>query len=318
MLSVFAIDPGICRCLEWFRYCVEHCQTSRGRAIADLPPGQWCQEALTGINQCVADRELGPVKGQSLKRRLDMARDRLVHRPGTNWDYMEESWTRNAEAEHRRDPFAAVVSAEYTGADDTEKKYHPDELSESVVTWNTPDGVNITRTRGEFTASILPMLFVAEEVHFLDRGFNIDSGSLFTWNYRNIIQEMVRRCEALPAITIHCTPLAEVDGAYFEGELVGIYAPLIPTGKQLTCLMCDVEGDTSAGRHPFHNRYVLTNHCGVMVGYGTDSPREETDAPDTLQIIDKAIFANLLKLSRKRVHPRVKVRKEIVIEGTAR
>ena len=140
MLSVFALDPAICQRFEWFRYCVEHCHTSKGRAIADLPPGQWCSEALTWINLCVSEGKHGPVKGQSLKRRLDVARDRLVHRPGTTWDYMEASWLRNAENEHRREAFAAVVSPDYTGADHDLNLYHPDELNESIAAWNTRSG----------------------------------------------------------------------------------------------------------------------------------------------------------------------------------
>ena len=47
------------------------------------------------------------------------------------------------------------------------------------------------------------------------------------------------------------------------------------------------------GNHPFHNRYVLTNHCGVIVGYGTDSYKKKTDAPDVLQVIDHEIFLKL-------------------------
>jgi len=222
MLSVFAIDPAICQSLEWFRYCVEHCHTSRGRAIADLPPGQWCEEALEHINRCVADRQLGPVRGQSVKRRLDMARDRLVHRPGTDWDYMEESWLPNAEKEDRREPFAAVVSPEYDGADHSARHYHPNDLDESVAAWNTPNGVDITRTAGDFTTAIAPMLAVAEEIHFLDRSFNVDGNSLYTRNYTAMLRAIAARGGAYPEITIHCCPDAAVDPAYFEGELIRI------------------------------------------------------------------------------------------------
>lgn len=318
MLNVFAIDPGICRCLEWFRYCIEHCQTSRGRAIADLPPGQWCTEALGQINQGVVDRELGPVKGQSLKRRLDMARDRLVHRPGTDWDYMEESWLPNAEKEHRREPFAAVVSPDYTGADNDGKRYHPNELDESVAAWNTPSGIDIRRSAGEFTTAIMPMLNVAEEIHFLDRSFNVDCNSLYTRNYTTILQAIAAHGKPYPAITIHCCPVGAVGRGYFEGELARLYASLIPAGSSLTCLMWEVDGRVARGAHPFHNRYILSEHCGVMIGYGTDSANVATDAPDTLQIIDHAVFLEKLKHSRRRTHPMITMREEIIINGTAR
>lgn len=317
MLSVFAIDPAICQSLEWFRYCVEHCHTSRGRAIADLPPGQWCEEALEHINRCVADRQLGPVKGQSVKRRLDMARDRLVHRPGTDWDYMEESWLPNAEKEDRREPFAAVVSPEYDGAGHSARYYHPSDLDESVAAWNTPNGVDITRTAGDFTTAIAPMLAVAEEIHFLDRSFNVDGNSLYTRNYTAMLRAIAARGGAYPAITIHCCPISTLDINYIETGLNRIYAGLIPGGNQLTCVVWKTtDNEVKGGTHPFHNRFVLTERCGVMIGYGTDSANVSTDAPDTLQFIDHAVFLDKLKHSRRRSHPLISVREEIQVTGT--
>ena len=110
MLSIFAIDPQVCLNLEWFRYCVEHCHPSKGRAIADLPPREWCDRARDKIDQGVSSQVIQPIMGQSLKRRLNLARNRLVHRPGTTWDYSEPSWLRNTESEHHRQPFSAIVS----------------------------------------------------------------------------------------------------------------------------------------------------------------------------------------------------------------
>jgi hypothetical protein len=122
---------------------VEHCRGALGRAIADLPPGEWIRKAAAFVNEAVKKAELGPVKGQSMKRRLDLARDRLVHRPGTIWDYDEGSWIRNAEAEHHRERFAAIISPAYQGADNSERRYHPDELNETVRAWNTSNGIDI-------------------------------------------------------------------------------------------------------------------------------------------------------------------------------
>ena len=64
MLNIFAIDPKICQSLVWFRYCTEHCHPSHGRAIADLPPGQWCQEAKDVVDLAVANRTMRPVKAR--------------------------------------------------------------------------------------------------------------------------------------------------------------------------------------------------------------------------------------------------------------
>ena len=315
MLSIFAVDPKICQRLEWFRYCTEHCHPSQGRAIADLPPGQWCQKALEIINQLVQDLKLGPVRGKSLKTRLNKVRDRLVHRPGTIWDYMEPSWVGNAEQEHQREPFSAVISPDYPEGQNSDWQFHPDELDESQTTWATPSGISITRSSQAFTNAIVPMLRVASEIHFLDRHFSIDANSLYTQNYRQIIQDLASRCDRFPALTIHCCPDSNrmPDLAYFESELKRYYESLIPTGKSVTVVLWQTDEAVERGAHPFHNRYVLSNLCGVFVGYGTDSANVATDAPDTLQIVDPTIFKTLWEHSRKRTHPMISVYQEIEI-----
>jgi hypothetical protein len=316
MLSIFAIDPQVCQSLEWFRYCVEHCHPERGRAIADLPPGQWCTEALSVIDQCIGDGTFGQIKGHSIKRRLAKIRDRLVHRPGTDWDYLESLWLKNTENEHRRDPFAAIVSPEYEGADDTERKYHPDELDEHVAAWNTPSGMRIPRSPQEFSRAVLPLLVVAKQIHFLDRFFTIDAGNRYTRNYQQIIRDLASsRRNDFPTFTIHCCPNDDVDIRYFEDEFKRLYEKVIPTGKSVTCVVWQVPGEMAAGAHPFHNRYVLTDLCGIMVGYGTDSAKETTDAHDTLQILARDLSHQLLRHSRKRTHPLLAVRKEIIATG---
>lgn len=320
MLSIFAIDPAICRSPEWFRYCVEHCQTSRGRGIADLPPGEWCRDALGEINAAVAEQGLGPVKGQGLKRRLDLARDRLVHRPGTTWNYLEENWRKNAEAEHRRDLFAAVISPDYSPSNQSERQFHPNDLNESVGEWNTPSGQDITRTHGDFITAIMPMLKVADEIHFLDRGFKVEDNSLYTRNYQTIFRSLASRPDGYPTITIHCCPDEELSDSfvnYFETQLRSHYANLIPVRGKLMCLLWKVDaGGVPRGAHPFHNRFILTEHCGVMIGYGTDSANAATDAPDNLQVIDSTVYRTRFTNSRKRTHPLINMRKEIIIVGT--
>jgi hypothetical protein len=175
----------------------------------------------------------------------------------------------------------------------------------------------VKRSPRGFTGAILPRLLVVPEIHFLDRGFNVDGDSLYTRNYRAILKELAVRCEVFPVITIHCCPDVAVDLAYFEGELIRHYANLIPHDKARTCVVWQVSNAVERGAHPFHNRFVLTSLCGAIVGYGTDSPNIATDAPDTLQILDRGLFSRKLQQSRDRKHPLISVRRETQILGIA-
>lgn len=328
MLKIFAIDPKICQNLEWFRYCTEHCHPSQGRMIADLPPGSWSLKVQTIIQQLLKDQIFTPIEGARQKRRLDMVKNQLVDRSGTVWTdwYYDDSpglsWIIQTEDEHDREPFSLIVSPDYNEADNAELKYHPDELNRTVEAWNTPSGVSITRSPGEFVNAILPMLRVASNIHFLDRYFSVDANRLFTQNYTQMIRDLASYCDSFPSLTIHCCPDENdtPDSGYFENELNKHYAPLIPTGKSVRVLLWQIEQDAQIerGAHPFHNRYVLSNHCGVIAGYGTDSAKTATDAPDVLQIVDHKIYLELWNQIRDEEFPMIQIEEgnKFVINGT--
>ena len=336
MLNIFAIDPEICRNLEWFRYCTEHCHPSQGRVIVDLPHGQWYENAKPIIDQLVQELDLPPVKAQSLKNYLKMVQDQLVDRPGTVWtdwyygDFSQFSWITEIEKEHQREPFSfsAIVSPEYEEADDERREYHPDELNRTVKAWNTPSGITITRSPGEFVKAILPMLRLASKIHFVDGHFDVNSDSSHTKNYKQIVEDLAKYRNtpdySFPTLTIHCFPnpdeLSERGKRNIKEGLKKHYAHLIPKGSSVMVFAWQKKKDITIerGNNPFHNRYVLSNHCGVIAGYGTDSYKKETDAPDVLQVIDHEIYLKLWNQIRDEAFPMIHIEEgnKFVIDGT--
>ncbi|MDE2829442.1 MAG: hypothetical protein OXN20_04940 [Gemmatimonadota bacterium] len=337
MLNIFAIDPEICRDPEWFRYCIEHCHPSQGRMIADLPPGGWDVEA----NKVIKKQASKEKEKKRQNRYLEMAKKQLVDRPGTVWKSLvynnspdpDPSWIIQTEKEHGREPFSAVVSPDYNETEDTdetedtEPKYYPDELDRTVEAWNTPSGIAITRSPGDFVNAILPMLRLSKEIHFLDRYFSIDDNSSHTQNYKQIIEDLANNHNPpfypFPStLTIHFCPDSNRIPAtnYIQNRLEKHYADLIPIGKSVKIFLWQIKQNITIerGGHPFHNRYVLSNHCGVFVGYGTDSFKAPTDAPDLLQVIDEKIYRTLLKQIRKKTFPMLDVQQDFVINGTKR
>lgn len=329
MLNIFAIDPKICRNLEWFRYCTEHCHPSQGRIIADLPPGEWYRNAEAIIKQLAQDHNLSQIKERSLIARLQSLSSKetsqLVERPGTYWDYLETEWITNTEKEHERENFSAIVSPEYEETDeqtdDERRKYHPNELNRNIKAWNTPSGIAITRSPGEFVKAILPMLQVAENIHFIDSYFNVDGNSLFTKNYKRIVNYLAQHYNTTDysssLLTIHCCP--DVPEKITENRLKQLYEHLIPIKKSVEVFVWQIKEnvDIRKGNHPFHNRYVLTNHCGVIAGYGTDSYKKETEAPDILQVIDHEIYRKLWNQIRDEEFPMIHIEEgnKFVIDG---
>ena len=338
MLNIFAIDPEICRNLEWFRYCTEHCQPSQGRVIADLPYGQWYQNAEAIIKQLVKDHNLPIIKERSLISCLQKVNEQvgcqLVDRPGTVWtdwyygDFSQFSWITEIEKEHQRGPFSfsAIVSPEYEEADDARREYHPEELNRTVNAWNTPSGIAITRSPRDFVKAIIPMLRLALNIHFVDGYFDMNSDSSHTKNYKQIIEDLAKHRNTpdypFPSLTIHCCPnpdeMTDNGKRNIKESLENYYARLIPKGNSVTVFAWQINDDVTIekGNNPFHNRYVLSNHCGVIVGYGTDSYKKETDAPDVLQIIDHEIYLKLWNQIRDEKFPMIHIEEKFVIDGT--
>lgn len=317
MLNVFAIDPEIIRDGEQFRYCTQHCHPSNGRLIADLPPGLWSVMTY----EIIKELGLRSKEEKKLKRRLHrVVEEQLIERLGTKWDFLESSWITNAENEHRRDPFSLIISPDYDEADDKELKYPPSELDHEVNTWNTPTGTEITRSPKDFVKAILPMLLLAEEIHFVDRFFNVLDDSLHTKSYKKIIEELAKYYNlfsSFPSLIIHCCPKVEEDYEnYLYNFKFGLnehYAPLIPTGKSIKAFLWENKIEKGVS-HPFHNRFVLSNHCGVLVGYGTDEDKQKTSAPDHLQIVDERMYKNLWERIRKAEWPGAEIKKRFEIK----
>ena len=316
MLNVFAIDPKIGLDPEQFRSCILHCHPSNGRLIADLPPGSWSAETAECISQLA---DLLPKRRARLMRTLEKVRTQLVDRPRTNWDWLELSWIVNTENEHRREPFSLIISPDYEEPDDQELNYPPSELYPEVSAWNTPSGVQIKRSPGEFVKTILPMLRLAKRIHFVDRSFNIDNNR-YIINYQQIIKKLAKYhnpSSSFPEeLIIHCCPKeAEAPSReHFEKGLKKFYAHLIPTERSIKVFLWETKIIPPPGAHPFHNRYVLSEHCGVIIGYGTDSTEQDTDAPDTLQIVDESVYKKIWKI-RKEKWPGVEIKEKFEISS---
>ena len=316
MLNVFAIDPKIGRDPEQFLSCMVHCHPSNGRLIANLPPRSWSAETAECIKQL---DDLLPKKRTRLMRTLEKVRTQLVDRPGTSWDWLEPSWIDNTENEHQREPFSLIISPDYDEPDDEKLNYPPSELYPEVSAWNTPSGVQINRSPGEFVKAILPMLRLAKRINFVDRSFNIDANSLYTKNYQQIIKKLAKyhnSSSSFPEeLIIHCCPDRAPARNYFEDGLKKHYAHLIPEGKSIKVFLWETKIRPLRGGHPFHNRYVLSNHCGVIVGYGTDSTGQETDSPDTLQIVAETIYKDIWKIRKGKWPPGAEIKERFEISG---
>jgi|GEM_PF-2891673 len=300
MIHFFALDPALARDFESFRFCAKHCGPGTGRLISDLPPGEWVRACVDEVNIAIRERALPPVKGEAVKKRLKRLRASVLQRPGSGWDYSGD-WLEDALVEHKRDSFAAMISHGFT-SDSPERCFRPDEIDEDSEHWDTPTGIFITRSPGSFVDAVFPMLEAAKEIHLIDRGLSVDSDRMYMTNLRDLLQRLGRIEPPFPKVRFHTCPSAEFTPSFlrnFEADCRAELASLLPRNCEIEFRLWRLEGNwVERGAHPMHNRYVLTDYCGVEVGYGCDSAKGQTDVEDHVHILDQSLYKSLWNRAR--------------------
>ncbi|MGH9879642.1 MAG: hypothetical protein ACRD5H_18590 [Nitrososphaerales archaeon] len=121
MLYEYAVEPTLLNNWKDFRYFTEKLGVSRGRLISRYPK-RWKKFVYESLTNC------GEVERARIEERLRQLDDRLLPRQG-QWDD-NQGWLTNAEAEHYRRPFHAILA-----------KINPRELDFIIVQYNECDAL---------------------------------------------------------------------------------------------------------------------------------------------------------------------------------
>ena len=87
--------------------------------------------------------------------------ERMVHRQNYVWE-SERAWLDNAQEEHVRAPFRAIIATSNPTAHSG--TMIADEVNDSMALWAAPRGVPIARSAHEMAATVAAMLRIAKEV----------------------------------------------------------------------------------------------------------------------------------------------------------
>lgn len=286
MIHEYALEPELVA--SWhdritFRYFVEMFGFGRGRVVSRYPK-KWRRLVWEAF-----ERAFGASASDIERKRIEELLSQLltpeVRRPECLWNDGQE-WLPNAEREHARRPFYAILAranprsrAEVMCADDV--------IAGTPAAWSAPRSVVVNRNAAAMAECVASMLRCATRVMFVDPHFRASRAK-----YRNPLAGFLRAVTS-PAVTVelhagHATPDAP-EWAYFKEECEHDLPPILVPGTQLVVR----RWKNRATGDRLHNRYILTDVGGVQFGAGLDEG--DADTTDDVMLLDADALSRRLR-----------------------
>jgi hypothetical protein len=261
MIHEYAIDPALA--VAWakeqneYEYYYEKFGLGQPRIMSEFPKFKNWRKQFKQAAEGAQDFEL-----QRITAFFSLLIERRVRRDGFAYDG-NISWLENAETEHGRYPFQAVLASENPRRKDqvlTAKaiKNHP--------LWKVEEQGICPRTALDMVRLISPMLSNCYEVHFIDPHFGPENVR-HRRPLKAFLKEMAnhRHCRPVPQyIEIHTSAKAEV--SFFVDTCREKLPGIVPAGMCVRLKRWIEE----PGGAKLHERYILTDVGGIKVGPGLD------------------------------------------------
>ena len=254
-------DPSDCR------YFKESFGLGQGRVVSRYPK-RWKRlvwDAFCGNNDLAQKR---------LEELLVHLSERMVRRSNIQWDANSTSWLENAEREHDRYPFHAILAQ-------TNPERHTHVLTESemgddsATRWPVRRGLSVKRSAVEMAEAVAPMLKCSSVVIFIDPYFGPERPR-YRYPFEAFLERMLRQRpgEEPERIEVHTSAENTGEEKFFREACTKNLCRWIP--DEIPVLVRRLK--QKQGGERLHNRYILTDLGGVAFGTGLDEGDEgETD-----------------------------------------
>jgi len=254
MLHEYAVEPSLLNNWKDFRYFTEKFGVSRGRLISRYPK-RWKKLVYDSLTNC------GDVERKRIEEALQRLDERMIRRQH-DWN-PHCDWLSNAETEHGRRPFHAILAC----ANPRQRDFvlEGDSVDASHPLWEVATSRVIARQAPAMAACVAPLLRSCTEVIFVDPHFRPHE-----LRYRRPLAAFLatvidNRQHPWPRrIEIHTGD--ELSADYFKRECQHCLPSLVPQGMRVRI----VRWRSQRGGDILHNRYILTDLGGVSFGCGLD------------------------------------------------
>lgn len=283
MLSEYALDPEAIEDLKDLRLLREAFGLPKGRLLAALPPG-W----VSAVGRRLVPT--GSLDDRRVTELLKLLQDSMTRRSApAGVPFMTA-----AQAEHRRRPFQAILTAGLTAKGFPTVPFQ--EVTESPL-WAASRSVSWPRRPGTIQNTLPLFAALSRELQLVDPYFNIEKSASRT--FLQELLELVRTQRGTLACHVrlqvhlglsHAGPLIAQDRWTAQLERI---APWVP----LTVRVC--HWSESAFGNRFHNRYLLNDRGGIQFGDGLEL-KAVAGGIDTANLLSEDVYRELLdRLGRR-------------------
>ncbi|TKD15616.1 hypothetical protein FBT96_16210 [Rhodobacter capsulatus] len=272
MLSEYAVDPAAIGA-DWrtFKDLIDRFGADKGRLISRLPT-KWEKKVIQAAKQAgVPD-----IRVSSIIERLAHSKHKVVD---FNRAYDHEAdWIGNALREHGTRPFRAIICDAGNAA--CAEAMEPDDCSDAHPLFRATTSCDVTRTADQIADALHTLTAVSKEIDIVDPYFDLRPAK---GNYLATLASLLARLAGAPdqtkAIKIHfrdhdTRPPAEILARDGSAQIKG----LLPPGYRIEFYAWSEK----LGGEDFHDRYVLTELGGIMIGAGLSADGSAESAAFTL------------------------------------
>lgn len=235
-----------------------------GRKLAALPSGKLREELRYGLEM------------------LDK-RQRFIDRPyaGPGWPDDDATWLQEAVTSHSNEAFYSIVTTEATanGQQCPLCTLRIGSVCSSSLWAGRQNSRRVERRATAFQDVLRPVLRNAKSLMLIDPHIQPERARYFR-SLQAMVQLAYNRfvSNSLKFFEIHSKTNA--NHSWYHDEFRSRVGPLIPSGCQVRLILWEDPGDR------FHNRFILTNFCGISVDRGLDESDHGLDHDDW-EIIDE-------------------------------
>ena len=265
MIREYALEPELVA--TWHdpvhgRFFIEMFGYGTGRVVSRYPK-KW-PRLVWDAYQATFKATAGEIGTKRIEELLAQLTKPDIRRPGCIWTDNRD-WLKNAEDEHIRRPFHAIL-ARNNPRNRAEVILSDDILAGTPQAWNAPNSIVKERTAVSMANGVAPMLRCATRIYFIDPHFRASQQK-----FRNPLAaflQVVRTDVSQVMLELHTGHVTENAPEWdtFRRECELRLPGIIPNG--LTLIVHRWKNRTSGEK--LHNRYILADIGGVQFGCGLD------------------------------------------------
>jgi hypothetical protein len=244
--------------------CDSHLRREIGARISALPAGRLREDLRCGLEM------------------LDK-RQRFIDRPyvGPGWPGDDPAWLQEAVNSHSTENFYSIVTTELTanGRLCPPCTLRIGSVCSSALWTGRQNSRRVERSAAVFQDVLRPVLLNAKSLMLIDPHIQPERARYST-SLKAMVQSAYTRHNpgTLKIFEIHSK--TDADHSWFFNELRSRIGPLVPSGCRIRLVLWEDPEDR------FHNRFILTNFCGISVDRGLDESDQGPDQDDW-EIIDE-------------------------------